>query len=70
WRGDLKLDLIAPDGKIYPLRAPDAKDGTDNIEENYWVNAGASPASGTWKLRAEDLAKGDKGYINGWTLTL
>ncbi|MFI6787013.1 S8 family serine peptidase [Nonomuraea sp. NPDC050383] len=70
WRGDLKLDLIAPDGKVYPLRSPDAKDGTDNIDENYWVNASASPASGTWKLQAEDLAKGDKGYINGWTLTL
>ncbi|MEV0145674.1 MULTISPECIES: S8 family serine peptidase [unclassified Nonomuraea] len=70
WRGDLKIDLIAPDGKVYPLRAPDAKDGTDNIDESYWVNASASPANGTWRLKAEDLAKGDKGYINGWTLTL
>ncbi|WP_397334483.1 proprotein convertase P-domain-containing protein [Nonomuraea sp. 3-1Str] len=40
------------------------------MDENYWVNASTSPASGTWKLQAEDLAKGDKGYINGWTLTL
>ena len=70
WRGDLKLDLIAPDGKVYALRAADAKDGTDNINESYWVNASASPSNGTWKLRAEDLAKGDKGFINGWTLTL
>jgi subtilisin family serine protease len=70
WRGDLKLDLVAPDGKVYPLRAADAKDGTDNIDESYWVNASASAANGTWKLRAEDLAKGDKGFINGWTLTL
>ncbi|MEV1172743.1 S8 family serine peptidase [Nonomuraea sp. NPDC049784] len=70
WRGDLKIDLIAPDGKVYPLRAADAKDGTDNIDESYWVNANASPASGTWKLRVEDLAKGDTGFINGWTLTL
>ncbi|WP_433427658.1 S8 family serine peptidase [Nonomuraea sp. CA-141351] len=70
WRGDLKIDLIAPDGKVYPLRAADAKDGTDNIDESYWVNANASPASGTWRLRVEDLAKGDTGFINGWTLTL
>ncbi|MFI7703944.1 proprotein convertase P-domain-containing protein [Nonomuraea sp. NPDC049480] len=70
WRGDLKLDLIAPDGKVYALRAADPKDGTDNIDENYWVNAGASPASGTWRLKVEDLAKGDTGYIEGWTLTL
>ncbi|MFD1546141.1 S8 family serine peptidase [Nonomuraea guangzhouensis] len=70
WRGDLKLDLVAPDGKVYALRAADAKDGTDNIDESYWVNASASPSNGTWKLRAEDLAKGDKGFINGWTLTL
>ncbi|SEH02263.1 Proprotein convertase P-domain-containing protein [Nonomuraea solani] len=70
WRGDLKIDLIAPGGKVYPLRAADAKDGTDNINESYWVSATVSPASGTWKLRVEDLAKGDKGYIDGWTLTL
>ncbi|MEQ4722107.1 S8 family serine peptidase [Nonomuraea sp. B19D2] len=70
WRGDLKLDLVAPDGKVYALRAADPKDGTDNIDENYWVNANVSPASGTWRLRAEDLTKGDKGFINGWTLTL
>ncbi|MEV0381189.1 S8 family serine peptidase [Nonomuraea sp. NPDC050643] len=70
WRGDLKLDLVAPDGKVYALRAADPKDGTDNINESYWVNASASPASGTWRLRVEDLAKGDKGFINGWTLTL
>ncbi|GAA3211115.1 S8 family serine peptidase [Nonomuraea helvata] len=70
WRGDLKIDLVAPDNKVYPLRAADPKDGTDNIDENYWVNANVSPASGTWKLRVEDLAKGDKGFINGWTLTL
>jgi subtilisin-like proprotein convertase family protein len=55
---------------VYALRAADAKDGTDNIDESYWVNASASVAHGTWRLKAEDLAKGDKGYINGWTLTL
>lgn len=69
WRGDLKLDLVAPDGKVYPLRAPAPKDDADVLNETYHVNASTSPASGSWKLRVEDVTSGDKGYINGWTLT-
>ncbi|MFI6421266.1 S8 family serine peptidase [Streptomyces sp. NPDC050842] len=70
WRGDLQLDLIAPDGRAYPLRAAAAKDSGDTIHEHYVVDARASLAKGTWKLRAKDTAQGNSGSISGWMLTL
>ncbi|KOG31682.1 hypothetical protein ADK34_09990 [Streptomyces viridochromogenes] len=70
WRGDLQLDLIAPDGRVYPLRAAAAKDSGDTIHENYVVDARASLPKGTWKLRAKDTAQGNSGSISGWMLTL
>ncbi|GIH99867.1 hypothetical protein Pta02_18760 [Planobispora takensis] len=69
WRGDLKIDLIGPNGRVYPLRAPAPKDGGDVIEETYRVDAGASPMNGTWRLRVEDVTAGDSGHIAGWVLT-
>ncbi|MFB9720034.1 S8 family serine peptidase [Planobispora longispora] len=70
WRGDLKIDLIGPDGKVYPLRVPAPKDGEDIIHETYRVSTSASPANGTWRLRVEDVAAGDTGAIYGWMLAL
>ncbi|MFH9958070.1 S8 family serine peptidase [Streptomyces roseolus] len=70
WRGDLQLDLLAPDGRVYPLRAAAAKDAGDTIHEDYTVDASASVAKGIWKLRAKDTAQGNSGSISGWTLTL
>ncbi|GLF92759.1 S8 family serine peptidase [Streptomyces yaizuensis] len=68
-RGELKLDLIAPDGRVYPLQAAAPLDGTDNYHATYTVDASASPASGTWKLRVEDVTAGNPGNVVGWTLT-
>ncbi|MEQ4719284.1 proprotein convertase P-domain-containing protein [Nonomuraea sp. B19D2] len=68
WVGDLKLDLISPNGTVYPLRAADAKDSGDVIYETYPVDASSSPANGTWKLRVEDVTAGDIGYVDGWWL--
>ncbi|MFB7611871.1 S8 family serine peptidase [Streptomyces gardneri] len=70
WRGDVKLDLVAPDGRVYPLRAAAPKESGNVISETYVVDASASPAKGTWKLRAQDVAQGDTGLISGWMLTL
>ncbi|MCX5391107.1 S8 family serine peptidase [Streptomyces sp. NBC_00094] len=70
WRGDLKLDLVAPDGRVYPLRAAAPKDSGDTIHESYVVDASASLARGTWKLRVQDTAAESTGSISGWMLTL
>jgi subtilisin family serine protease len=66
WVGDLKIDLISPDGKVYKLRIPNPQDNGDVIWETYPVDGSASPANGTWTLRVEDVTAGDTGYLDGW----
>ncbi|MGW5851705.1 S8 family peptidase [Streptomyces sp. NPDC055254] len=66
--GDLKVDLVAPDGSVYVLHNR-AGGGTDNINTTYTVNASTEVANGTWKLRVNDNAGGDTGKIDAWKLT-
>ncbi|MFJ9544033.1 M4 family metallopeptidase [Streptomyces sp. NPDC101225] len=69
WRGDLVIDLVAPDGSTYRLKNFSAYDSADNVQETYTVNASSEVANGTWKLRVQDEAAQDTGYINSWKLT-
>ncbi|MEU0406039.1 proprotein convertase P-domain-containing protein, partial [Streptomyces sp. NPDC006197] len=41
----------------------------DNINQTYTVNASTEVANGTWKLRVQDKASIDTGYISGFKLT-
>ncbi|MFD9416219.1 M4 family metallopeptidase [Streptomyces goshikiensis] len=66
--GDLKVDLVAPDGTVYNLRNRTGG-SADNIVQSFTVNASSEVAQGTWKLRVADLASLDTGYINSWKLT-
>ncbi|MFD9166287.1 S8 family serine peptidase [Streptomyces sp. NPDC059558] len=66
--GDLKVDLIAPDGTVYTVHNR-AGGSTDNINQVYTVNASSEVANGTWKLRVNDNAGGDTGRIDSWNLT-
>ncbi|GLZ39853.1 S8 family peptidase [Actinokineospora sp. NBRC 105648] len=70
FRGDLVVDLVAPDGSVYNLKPFSANDSADNITATYTVNASTEVANGTWKLRVQDKAANDTGYINSWTLTV
>ncbi|MFG2990167.1 S8 family serine peptidase [Streptomyces sp. NPDC048257] len=65
--GDLKVDLVAPDGSVYTLHNR-ANDGADNIIRTFTVNASAETANGVWKLRVNDNAIGDTGKIDSWAL--
>jgi subtilisin family serine protease/subtilisin-like proprotein convertase family protein len=67
--GDLVVSLVAPDGSVYTL-ASRAGGSTDNIDTTYPVNLAGEVANGTWKLRVQDAATADTGYINSWTLKL
>ncbi|MFD4629659.1 M4 family metallopeptidase [Streptomyces sp. NPDC058284] len=69
WRGDLQVDLVAPDGSVYPLKPTSASDSADNVKETYTVNASSEVANGAWKLRVQDKAAQDTGYINSWKVT-
>ena len=50
YQGDLRVDLVAPDGSIYNLHNRTGA-GTDNIITTYTVNASSEVANGTWNLR-------------------
>ncbi|MFD6372402.1 S8 family serine peptidase, partial [Streptomyces roseolus] len=47
--GDLKVDLVAPDGSVYVLHNRTGS-STDNILQTYTVNASSEVANGVWKL--------------------
>jgi serine protease len=67
WVGDLEFDLVAPDGTVYPLQANLGGDG-DQIVADFFVNASAELANGTWKLRLKDEGYVDTGHVDQWTL--
>ncbi|WP_406400287.1 M28 family metallopeptidase [Streptomyces sp. NBC_00879] len=69
WRGDLVVDLLAPDGSVYNLKPFSGSDSADNVQATYTVNASSEVANGTWKLRVQDKAAYDTGYINSFKLT-
>ncbi|WOX21975.1 M4 family metallopeptidase [Streptomyces solicathayae] len=66
--GDLVVDLIAPDGSVYNLHNRSGG-SADNINQTYTVNASSEVANGVWKLRVQDKAGIDTGYINSFKLT-
>jgi serine protease len=69
YRGDLVIDLVAPDGSTYRLKSSSGSDSADNVATTYTVNASSETANGTWKLRVQDVAAQDTGRINSWKLT-
>ncbi|WP_417498523.1 proprotein convertase P-domain-containing protein [Lysobacter yangpyeongensis] len=66
--GDLKVDLVAPDGSVYTLHNRSGG-SADNINQTYNVNLSSEALNGTWKLRVSDNASLDTGYINSWSIT-
>ncbi|MFC8493627.1 S8 family serine peptidase [Streptomyces sp. NPDC057235] len=69
WRGDLVVDLVAPDGTVRNLKTSSSSDSADNVVATYTVDASSEVANGTWKLQVRDVATGDTGYIDSWSLT-
>jgi serine protease len=68
YKGDLIVDLIAPDGSVYNLHNL-AGGSADNINTTYTVNLSTEALNGSWRLRAADRAAADTGYINSWSIT-
>ncbi|MGW9438943.1 M28 family metallopeptidase [Streptomyces sp. NPDC055607] len=68
YRGDLVVDLVAPDGSVYSL-SNRSGGSADNIVQTFTVNASSEVANGAWKLRVQDKASADTGYINAFKLT-
>jgi subtilisin family serine protease len=68
FRGDLIVDLIAPDGSVYNLHNRTGG-SADNLITAFTVNASSEVANGTWLLRVRDAAAIDVGFIDAWNLT-
>ena len=79
YRGDLKLELVAPDGTTVPLfgRSAPQGDSRDNLIATFTSNnvpalsqlTGKS-VSGNWTLRVSDLAAADFGTLDKWVLSI
>jgi subtilisin family serine protease len=70
YRGDLRIDLVAPDGTAYRLKNINFFDSADNVNATYTVNLSSEVADGNWRLRVQDFLGGDTGFIDTWTLTV
>jgi secreted trypsin-like serine protease len=69
YRGDLVVDLVAPDGTVYNLLNRSGG-SADNVDQTFTKNLSSETANGTWNLRVQDAASQDTGTITGWKLTL
>ena len=69
YRGDLVIDLVAPDGTAYRLKNSSSSDSAANVITTYTVNASSEVANGAWRLRVQDVAAQDTGRINSFKLT-
>ena len=67
--GDLKVDLVAPDGTTNTLHNRSGG-GDDDIFKTYYPSFGSIPISGVWTLRINDNYDADSGVLNSWTLTI
>ena len=68
--GDLKIDLVAPDGTTKTVHSRSGG-GTDNINQEYTPDFEGESIAGTWTLRINDnYAAADNGILNSWTLTI
>jgi hypothetical protein len=67
YKGDLVVDLVAPDGSVYNLHNRSGG-SADNINETYTRDLSGEAANGTWTLRVRDAAFLDSGTLNSWTL--
>lgn len=70
YRGDLVIDLLAPDGSSYRLKNSSSSDSADNVHATYSVNLSSEARNGVWRLQVRDVFAADVGHIDTWTLRL
>ncbi|GAB3443309.1 M28 family peptidase [Actinophytocola sediminis] len=67
YRGDLVVDVLAPDGTAYNLHNRGGG-GADNLIGTFTINAPGEGANGQWQLRVRDAAQADTGTLTSWFL--
>ncbi|WP_433210145.1 S8 family serine peptidase [Dactylosporangium sp. CS-047395] len=69
-RGDLTVELIAPNGAVKKLKSANKRDKANGLNAVYTVNLSKYNRNGVWKVRVRDTAKGGAGYLDSWVLTV
>ncbi|WP_432978857.1 S8 family serine peptidase [Dactylosporangium sp. CA-233914] len=69
-RGDLTVELIAPNGSVKRLKSANKRDKAVNLNAVYTVNLSKYNRNGVWKIRVRDTARGGAGTLDSWTLTV
>ena len=67
--GDLKVDLLAPDGTVVKLHKRTGGN-SENINRTYEPDFDGTELAGDWVLRVRDKAESYIGTLNGWTLAI
>ncbi|MBC6451050.1 S8 family serine peptidase [Actinokineospora xionganensis] len=70
YRGDLVVELVAPDGTAYRLKESSPADHVDDVRATYSVNLSSETKNGDWKLRVQDVYRFDTGSVQSWSLTV
>ena len=68
YRGDLKVDLIAPDGTAFNIHNRTGG-SADDLVKTMEFDLSKKPLNGTWSLRVYDGARGDTGRLRQWSIT-
>jgi len=68
YRGDLKVDLVAPDASLYNLHNRGGG-SADNLSGSFPLDLSSETLNGTWKRRVNDNASNDTGRIDSWSIT-
>jgi serine protease len=68
YQGDLKVDLVAPDGSVFNIHNRTGA-GTDNLNKTTSFDLSSKPLNGVWTLRINDNANADTGRLNSWSIT-
>jgi subtilisin family serine protease len=67
-RGDLVVELVAPNGSAKRLKAANKRDAGHNVDAVWSVNMSTKQKNGVWKLRVRDSYRGNTGFVDSWTL--
>ena len=68
YKGDLVVTAIAPNNAQVVLHNRTGG-SADNVNKTVTLNLSTEALNGIWKLRVNDNAAGDVGYINSWSVT-
>ncbi|NRQ36326.1 S8 family peptidase [Nonomuraea sp. NN258] len=69
YTGDLAIDLIAPSGAAYVLKAAGGVGSAGGVHQTFPVNTTAEDRNGTWRLRVRDVYSYDTGVVDAWSIT-